>query len=72
MMAGVDRRLQKPEEVSREVNEDRTALQQQIDWLSGLTARQGIVIINCHDDAWLQSLARRGLLRNDLDLTPQH
>ena len=72
MMAGVERRLQKPEEVSREVNEDRAALQQQIDWLSGLTARQGIVIITCHDDAWLQSLARRGLLRNDLDLAPQH
>jgi len=51
------------------MNEDREALQQQIEWLAGLTAREGIVLINCHDDQWLQSLLRRGILKEDLDLT---
>ncbi len=69
MMAGVERRLQKPKQTSQEIHEDREAVQQQIDWLSGLTARQDIVLINCHDDSWLQSLSRRGLLKEDLDLS---
>lgn len=69
MMAGLERRLQKPKQASQELNEDRAALQQQIDWLSGLTARQAIILINCHNDSWLQSLVRRGELREDLDLT---
>jgi glyoxylase-like metal-dependent hydrolase (beta-lactamase superfamily II) len=69
MMAGLERRLQKPKKASEELNEDRVALQHQINWLSGLTARQGIFLINCHDDRWLQSLVHRGVLKEDLDLT---
>jgi glyoxylase-like metal-dependent hydrolase (beta-lactamase superfamily II) len=69
MMAGLESRVQKPRKASEELSEDRAALQQQIDWLSGLTARQGVVLINCHDDTWLRSLVRRGILKEDLDLT---
>ena len=69
MMAGLERRLQKPSKASEELNEDRGVLQQQIDWLSGLTARKGIDLINCHDDRWLRSLVRRGILKEGLDLT---
>ena len=68
MMAGVERRVQKPETVSRELNEDRDALQQQLDWLSGLTARTGVVLVNSHDEVWLRTLTQRGVLKEDLDL----
>lgn len=68
-MAGIERRAQKPEAVSRDMGEDRAALQQQLNWLSGLSQRQQIVLVNSHDDAWLQSLQRRGILKEGLDLT---
>lgn len=67
-MAGIERRLQKPVGVSREMGEDRAALQEQLDWLSGLTQRQHIVLANSHDAAWLESLVSRGILKDDLDL----
>jgi glyoxylase-like metal-dependent hydrolase (beta-lactamase superfamily II) len=67
-MAGIERRLQKPIAISREMGEDRLALQQQLEWLSGLTKRQHIVLVNCHDDDWLQSLVSQGILQNDLDV----
>lgn len=67
-MAGIERRLQKPAGVSREMGEDRAALQQQLDWLSGLTQRQHVVLVNSHDAAWLGSLVSRGILMDDLDL----
>ena len=70
-MAGIERRLQKPAAISREMGEDRTALQQQLIWLSGLTQRQHIVLVNCHDDDWLGSLVSRGILKDDLDLGAQ-
>ena len=50
------------------MREDRAALQEQLDWLSGLTQRQHIVLVNSHDAAWLGSLVSRGLLKDDLDL----
>jgi hypothetical protein len=67
-MAGIERRLQKPEAISRKMREDRPALKRQLEWLSGLTKRQHIVLVNCHDDAWLESLVTRGILQDDLDL----
>jgi len=67
-MAGVERRLQKPLAVSREMREDRTALQAQLNWLSGLTRREHIELVNCHDEAWLRRLSGRGVLKEDLDL----
>ena len=68
LMAGVERRVQKPEARSRELNEDRAALQRQLDWLSGLSARTGVVLINSHDGRWLRTLTQRGVIKEDLDL----
>jgi glyoxylase-like metal-dependent hydrolase (beta-lactamase superfamily II) len=68
-MAGIERRLQKPPAISREMGEDRAALQQQLDWLSDLTQRQHVVLVNSHDAAWLGSLVSRGILHDDLDLS---
>jgi glyoxylase-like metal-dependent hydrolase (beta-lactamase superfamily II) len=67
-MAGIERRLPKPEGISREMGEDRAALQEQLDWLSGLTQRQRVVLVNSHDGAWLRSVVNRGILKADLDL----
>ena len=50
------------------MREDRPALQQQLEWLSGLAKRQHIVLVNCHDGEWLESLVTRGILQDDLDL----
>lgn len=68
LMAGVERRIQKPEGISRELREDRDAIQRQLDWLSGVTARTGVTLVNSHDGAWLNALSRRGVLKEDLDL----
>jgi hypothetical protein len=50
------------------LREDRHAQQQQLEWLSGLSQRQHIVLVNCHDDAWFQPLVNQGILQDDLDL----
>jgi glyoxylase-like metal-dependent hydrolase (beta-lactamase superfamily II) len=68
-MAGIQRRVQKPEKTSRALIEDRVALQQQLDWLSGLTQRQGVVLVNSHDETWLRGLVSSGVLKADLDLS---
>jgi hypothetical protein len=67
-MAGVERRLQKPKGISRQMGEDRAALQAQLDWLSGLTERQHVTLVNGHDEAWLNSLVLQGALKEGLDL----
>jgi glyoxylase-like metal-dependent hydrolase (beta-lactamase superfamily II) len=68
MMAGIRDRRQKPAAISHQLGEDREALQQQLDWLSGLGERQHIVLANCHDAAWLKSLVQQGILKEGLDL----
>jgi hypothetical protein len=68
-MAGLERRLQKPAEVSKAMGENRDLLQQQIAWLSNVMHTDKIAIINSHDAAWLDGLVRRGVLRPDFDLT---
>lgn len=68
MMAGIRDGRQKPAAISHDLGEDREALQQQLDWLSGLGERQHIALANCHDAAWLQSLVQQGILKEGLDL----
>jgi glyoxylase-like metal-dependent hydrolase (beta-lactamase superfamily II) len=68
LMAGVERGVQKPEAASRDLSENRESLQRQLDWLSGLTARTGVTLINSHDGAWLRTLVQRGVIKEDLDL----
>jgi glyoxylase-like metal-dependent hydrolase (beta-lactamase superfamily II) len=67
-MLGVEQRRQKPESGSREMGEDRAALQAELDWLHGLTARTGIQVVNGHDDEWLGRLIAAGVLVEGLEL----
>jgi hypothetical protein len=55
--------------ISRELGENRDVLQQQLDWLSEVSTRQHIVLVNAHDAAWLESLVEQGVLKAGLDLT---
>jgi glyoxylase-like metal-dependent hydrolase (beta-lactamase superfamily II) len=68
MMAGLERRAQKPPRTSQELNEDRLALREQIDWLSSLTMKHGIIVVNSHDNRWLRALVCQGILKEDLGL----
>jgi glyoxylase-like metal-dependent hydrolase (beta-lactamase superfamily II) len=65
-MAGVEQRRQKPEAVSKEYGEDRTAIQQQIEWLHNLMGE--VSLVNSHDDDSIIALIRGGVLKEGLDL----
>lgn len=65
-MAGVEQRRQKPKTVSKELGEDRTAIQQQLEWLHNV--RGAVSLVNCHDDAAIAALIREGVLKEGLDL----
>jgi len=67
-MAGLERNLQRSEAASRDLKEDREAVQRQIDWIRRITADQRIVAIPCHDKRWLESLTTMGLITDGLDL----
>lgn len=69
LIKGIEGRRQKPEARSRYLGEDRAAIQQQLDWLHELMTVDRIVIVPCHDLAWLNGLVSRGVLDDDLDLT---
>jgi len=69
MMAALEGLRQKPEAFSRDLGEDQIALQQQMAWLSGLSERTGVVLVNSHDENALNGLVARGVLRPDLDLS---
>lgn len=68
-MAGIERRIQKPQKAISALSEDTTAVRHQLDWLSGLTQRQRVIVMNSHDETWLRRLAANGLIKDDLDLT---
>jgi glyoxylase-like metal-dependent hydrolase (beta-lactamase superfamily II) len=61
-MAGVEQRRQKPEAVSTAIGEDRSAIQQQLDWLHEVMATQGVTVVNSHDGEWLNSLVESGIV----------
>jgi glyoxylase-like metal-dependent hydrolase (beta-lactamase superfamily II) len=65
VMAGVEQRRQKPDTVSKELGEDRAAIQQEIEWLHSVTAK--INLVNSHDDASIAALIREGILKEGLD-----
>jgi hypothetical protein len=54
-MAGIEKRRQKPDSISRSLGEDRSALEQQIAWLHSLAKRDSIALVPCHDGGWLSS-----------------
>jgi len=65
-MAGVEQRRQKPEIISKELGEDRTAIQQQIEWLHNVMGK--VSVVNCHDDDSIAAVIRKGVLKEGLDL----
>jgi glyoxylase-like metal-dependent hydrolase (beta-lactamase superfamily II) len=70
-MAGLERNIQRPEATSRDLGEDREAVQRQIDWVRRITADQNVVAVPCHDKRWLEALTERGLMASGLELNPQ-
>lgn len=68
-MAGVEQRRQKPDAVSTAIGEDRSAIQQQLDWLHEVMIAHGVAIVNSHDGQWLGSLVDQGIIGVGLVLT---
>jgi len=66
-MSGVNNRHQKSAAVSKSLDEDRKAIQDQLDWLHSLAAQKVTVIVS-HDDAQLANLVSQGILKEDVDL----
>jgi glyoxylase-like metal-dependent hydrolase (beta-lactamase superfamily II) len=69
LMAGVDMQHQKPDSVSRQMKEDRTAIGQELAWLKTIVAPAAIAIAISHDAPELKQLVTRGLLTDGLDLS---
>jgi hypothetical protein len=67
LMRGIQDPQQKPDSISRSLGEDRTAIQQQLEWLHMVAAE--ITVLPCHDRAWLDMWRRRGVLNEGLDLS---
>ena len=67
-MAGVEQRRQKPEAASKEMSEDRAAIQQQIEWLRSIMAK--VTLANAHDADSVTNLIREGALKDGVDLRP--
>jgi glyoxylase-like metal-dependent hydrolase (beta-lactamase superfamily II) len=64
---GIDTQRQKPDSTSRFMSEDRAAIGKQLAWLKDVEA-QGISVVVSHDGSQLQSLAKRGVLNEGLEL----
>jgi hypothetical protein len=67
-MAGVEQQHQKPEAVSEELGEDRTTIQQQIEWIHNVMARTSVAMVNSHDDGWIAARIHEDVLQDGLDL----
>ena len=59
---------QKPEATSRNLGEDREALQLQLDWARKIAQDGQVAVVLSHDSRLLDSLVSRGVLVNDFDL----
>jgi glyoxylase-like metal-dependent hydrolase (beta-lactamase superfamily II) len=65
---GLEWGRQKPLATSRDMKEDRQAIQQQLDWVRRIVRRNGVIAIPSHDTRVLEAMAQRGVLQADLDL----
>lgn len=68
MMEGLERNRQKPQSASDDINEDRRAIQLQMDWVRSIMNTGAIAVMTCHDKRRLDSLVAQGLLHVGLDL----
>jgi glyoxylase-like metal-dependent hydrolase (beta-lactamase superfamily II) len=67
--AGLDMQHQKPDSTSRQMGEDRTMLGYEMAWLKNTVAPAGVAVVVSHDGTALQTLARRGVVSEGLDLS---
>jgi glyoxylase-like metal-dependent hydrolase (beta-lactamase superfamily II) len=65
-MAGIELQRQKPEGVSKELGEDRAAIQKEIEWLHN--ARDKLNVVNGHDDDSITVHIRKGILEDGLEI----
>lgn len=65
-MAGIEQRRLKPERVSKDLGEDRAAIQKEIEWLHNVMGKLNLV--NSHDDDSITTEIRSGVLQDGLDL----
>ena len=66
---GVETQRQKPEQSTRDFGgEDRAAIAEQLRWLHDVAAPRTVVVV-AHDAARIETLVRRGVLRDGLDLS---
>jgi len=65
-MAGIELQRQKPEGVSKDLGEDRAAIQKEIEWLHNATGKLNLV--NSHDDDSIAAQIKQGVLEDGLDL----
>ena len=68
MMPGLAMNRQKPQAPSNEIQEDRAAIQREIDWVRSLIDAGAIAVTPSHDKRQLDALVARGVLRLGLDL----
>lgn len=67
-MLGITEQRQKPEETSRALGEDRSAIAEQLQWLKDVSGPRTAVVVS-HDVARINALIERGVLRSDFDFT---
>jgi glyoxylase-like metal-dependent hydrolase (beta-lactamase superfamily II) len=65
-MAGIEQRRLKPERVSKDLGEDRAAIQKEIEWLHNVMGKLNLV--NSHDDDSITTQIRAGVLQDGLDV----
>jgi glyoxylase-like metal-dependent hydrolase (beta-lactamase superfamily II) len=66
---GLETGRQRPEAASKELKEDRQAIQQQINWVRRVVLHDKITAVPCHDSRVLKSLVQSGVLQEEMDLT---
>ena len=68
---GIAGAVQKPEATSRNLGEDREALQPELDWARRVAARGDIAIVLSHDSRSLDALIHQHAIASDFDLRPR-
>jgi hypothetical protein len=67
-LSGITTGTQKPDSTSRQMEEDRTAIGQEIAWLKNTAAPATIALVVSHDGAALKALTSQGTVVEGLDL----
>jgi glyoxylase-like metal-dependent hydrolase (beta-lactamase superfamily II) len=65
---GLEANAQKPETASRNLGEDRDAIQPQLEWARRIAREGRVALVLSHDSRSLDTLLARGVLKGDFDL----